>query len=66
MVLIGLFSNFPLLSQVTMSTRFVDVVPIRQITTHSYAIDLGDEWCIGNGMSISQSFVNITFLLGRS
>jgi hypothetical protein len=44
-----------------MSTIFADVVPVRQITSHSYAIDLGDEWCIGNGMNTSQSFVNITY-----
>lgn len=35
-----------------MSTTFADVVPIRQLTSHAYAIDLADEWCIGNGLYI--------------
>jgi hypothetical protein len=37
-----------------MSTTFADVVPIRQLTSHSYAIDLADEWCIGDGMYTAQ------------
>lgn len=38
-----------------MSTTFADVVPVRQLTSHSYAVDLADEWCIGNGELRAQS-----------
>ena len=38
-----------LIYPVTMSLTFADVTPIQQVSSHSYSIDLGDEWCIGNG-----------------
>lgn len=32
-----------------MAPTFADVVPVKQLTSHQYTLNLEDEWCIGTG-----------------
>lgn len=37
---------------------FADVLPVKQLSSHKYALTLEDEWCIGTG-KWSHTFIGL-------
>lgn len=40
-------------------TTFADVLPVRQLESHKYSVNLEDEWCIGTGETLVWTTVAI-------
>lgn len=39
-------------------TTFADVLPVEQVQSHQYRVNLEEQWCIGTGKSAQPAYVH--------